>query len=95
MAVKVLHPAGSAGTSLPARFNRKARTVAGLSHPNIVAVHDVGTADTETKMSDKGRGKDDDEKNDEASTDAPVAGSVVKELELSRKTGAVQEIKLA
>ncbi|WP_282756684.1 serine/threonine-protein kinase [Actinoplanes sandaracinus] len=42
VAVKILHPVGPADWSLPVRFGREARTVAGLSHPNIVAVHDVG-----------------------------------------------------
>ncbi|MEV6304368.1 serine/threonine-protein kinase [Actinoplanes sp. NPDC051861] len=42
VAVKVLRPAGVAGSTLPARFEREARIVAALSHPNIVAVHDAG-----------------------------------------------------
>ncbi|MEV8516223.1 protein kinase [Dactylosporangium sp. NPDC051484] len=42
VAVKLLHDAGGADPSLPRRFEREARTVARLSHPNIVAVHDVG-----------------------------------------------------
>jgi serine/threonine protein kinase len=44
VAVKVLHPAGLADASLPVRFDREARTVADLSHPNIVALHDVKPA---------------------------------------------------
>jgi serine/threonine protein kinase len=42
VAVKVLHQAGLAGSSMPVRFGREARTVARLSHPNIVTVHDAG-----------------------------------------------------
>ncbi|MER7007318.1 protein kinase [Dactylosporangium sp. NPDC000555] len=45
VAVKLLHDKGSADPSLPKRFEREARTVARLSHPNIVAVHDVGVDD--------------------------------------------------
>jgi serine/threonine protein kinase len=43
VAVKVLHEALRADASLAARFEREARTVAALSHPNIVALHDVGS----------------------------------------------------
>lgn len=42
VAVKVMRASGRPDSSLPARFDREARTVAGLSHPNIVPVHDVG-----------------------------------------------------
>ncbi|BCJ47259.1 hypothetical protein GCM10010168_71520 [Actinoplanes ianthinogenes] len=45
VAVKVMRAGGRADSSLPARFDREARTVAGLSHPNIVPVHDVGAHD--------------------------------------------------
>jgi len=47
VAVKMLHDGGRADPSLPERFEREARTVARLSHPSIVAVHDVGV-DTRT-----------------------------------------------
>ncbi|GAA4604884.1 serine/threonine-protein kinase [Actinoplanes octamycinicus] len=45
VAVKVMRRVEDADSSLPARFDREARTVAGLSHPNIVPVHDVGAHD--------------------------------------------------
>ncbi|MFG2044048.1 protein kinase [Dactylosporangium sp. NPDC048998] len=45
VAVKMLHDGGSVDPSLPKRFEREARTVARLSHPSIVAVHDVGVDD--------------------------------------------------
>jgi hypothetical protein len=43
VAIKVLHRAGGGG-ELERRLLREARAVAQLSHPNLVAVHDVGTA---------------------------------------------------
>ncbi|MEV4139824.1 protein kinase [Dactylosporangium sp. NPDC049742] len=46
VAVKVLPEAGAADRMARERFDREARTVAQLSHPNIVAIHDVG-ADTD------------------------------------------------
>jgi serine/threonine-protein kinase len=42
VAVKMLHAEGRADPSVPERFEREARTAARLSHPSIVAVHDVG-----------------------------------------------------
>ncbi|GIE29625.1 hypothetical protein Ait01nite_026700 [Actinoplanes italicus] len=45
VAVKLLHEDLRADPTLATRFEREARTVAGLSHPNIVAVHDVGDDD--------------------------------------------------
>ncbi len=44
VAVKVLRPGPSLGTS-EQRFRREIETVSRLQHPNIVAVHDVGTVD--------------------------------------------------
>ncbi|MGW4462998.1 protein kinase domain-containing protein [Micromonospora sp. NPDC004704] len=43
VAVKLLNPAGMADPSMLERFDREARTAARLGHPNIVAVHDVGS----------------------------------------------------
>jgi serine/threonine protein kinase len=42
VAVKVLRPELASDRRFPARLRREARTVAGLSHPGIVAVHDFG-----------------------------------------------------
>lgn len=43
VAIKILPRTGPADQALRDRFDREARTVARLSHPNIVAIHDVGT----------------------------------------------------
>ncbi|WP_238015351.1 protein kinase [Dactylosporangium sp. AC04546] len=45
VAVKTLHDEGGADPSLPERFEREGRTVARLSHPNIVTVYDLGIDD--------------------------------------------------
>ncbi len=42
VALKVLHPALTADAGLVARFRREAKTMAGLSHPNVVQVFDAG-----------------------------------------------------
>jgi hypothetical protein len=42
VAVKVLAPALGADPDAVARFEREARAVAALNHPNIVSLHDVG-----------------------------------------------------
>ena len=42
VAVKVLRPSLTADPTFIARFRNEARSVANLSHPNIVTVHDVG-----------------------------------------------------
>ncbi len=44
VAVKIL-PAGNDNPEFRERFDREARAVAALSHPNIVAIHDVGVHD--------------------------------------------------
>ncbi|MGW1022429.1 Stk1 family PASTA domain-containing Ser/Thr kinase [Streptomyces sp. NPDC002577] len=43
LAVKVMHPALAADGSFVGRFIREAKSVARLSHPNVVAVYDQGT----------------------------------------------------
>ncbi|HJY43734.1 MAG TPA: serine/threonine-protein kinase, partial [Propionibacteriaceae bacterium] len=43
VAVKLLDRADTADPVMLQRFDREARTVGGLTHPNIVAVYDVGT----------------------------------------------------
>jgi eukaryotic-like serine/threonine-protein kinase len=45
VAIKVLPADVSARPEAVARFEREARAVAALSHPNILAIHDFGTAD--------------------------------------------------
>ena len=45
VAVKVLPERLASDRDAVARFEREARAVAALSHPNILAIHDVGTTD--------------------------------------------------
>ena len=45
VAIKVLPPELGATSDLRARFTREARTAAGLSHPNIAPIYDVGEGD--------------------------------------------------
>lgn len=42
VAVKIMHPSAMADPTMLRRFRAIAQTLAGLSHPNIVAVHDWG-----------------------------------------------------
>ena len=46
VALKVLPPAVASDPGFAERFNREARALARLNHPNIVAVHDFGKAGT-------------------------------------------------
>jgi predicted Ser/Thr protein kinase/uncharacterized membrane protein len=44
VALKILPPQAAGGTGFAERFNREARALARLNHPNIVAVHEFGQA---------------------------------------------------
>ncbi len=44
VAVKIIHSEVASDPDLRARFEREARTVAALNHPNIVALYEVGNA---------------------------------------------------
>ncbi len=48
VAVKVLSPELASDASAKARFHREAQAVAGLSHPNVVAIYSVGELDDGT-----------------------------------------------
>jgi serine/threonine protein kinase len=45
VAIKVLKPAYAADPEMRGRLEREARSIAALTHPGIVAIYDVGTAD--------------------------------------------------
>ena len=45
VAVKLLPPRLASDEAARARFEREARAVAALSHPNILAIHDFGQQD--------------------------------------------------
>ena len=45
VALKVLPPSFAADADRLCRFEQEARAIAALSHPNIVALHDIGEYD--------------------------------------------------
>jgi eukaryotic-like serine/threonine-protein kinase len=48
VAVKLLHPGLTGDETFLRRFQQEAHAAANLSHPNIVTVHDIGVAESET-----------------------------------------------
>lgn len=50
VAVKVVAPSVAADATLLERFEREARTMASINHPNIIAIHDVGWVDPEARL---------------------------------------------
>jgi eukaryotic-like serine/threonine-protein kinase len=48
VAVKLLHPGLTGDALFLRRFQQEAHAAANLSHPNIVTVHDIGVAESET-----------------------------------------------
>jgi eukaryotic-like serine/threonine-protein kinase len=48
VAIKLLHPGLTGDETFLRRFQREAHAAANLSHPNIVTVHDIGTAQSES-----------------------------------------------
>jgi serine/threonine protein kinase len=46
VAIKILPPGLSSNPALRERFEREARAISALSHPNICALYDVGSADS-------------------------------------------------
>jgi eukaryotic-like serine/threonine-protein kinase len=58
VAIKVLPDDLSADPDRRARFEREARTIAGLSHPHICTLHDVGSVDEVEFLVMEPRGRD-------------------------------------
>src|SRR5579862_8419888 len=50
VAIKVLPPSFSTDPERLRRFEQEARSVAALNHPNILAVHDIGTHESAPYM---------------------------------------------
>src|SRR6185369_13296427 len=49
VAVKILQPHIAGSAAFAERFTREARALAKLSHPNIVAIHDFGKVEVESR----------------------------------------------
>jgi serine/threonine protein kinase/Tol biopolymer transport system component len=53
VAIKVMPPRVAGDPEMKQRFEREARTIAGLSHPNICTLHDIGEATSPGSPADK------------------------------------------
>ena len=54
VAIKVMPPHFADNSEMRQRFDREARTIAGLSHPNICTLHDIGRLRVEPGTADQG-----------------------------------------
>jgi len=77
VAIKVLPPEVSADADRRARFEREAKTIAGLNHPHICTLHDVGR---DVPTGQAGRGEGGEAEGGGRGTDRPAVDYLVMEL---------------